>query len=61
MVSEPRRICILDNEDGNYVNLNIKRNFTSWYKPFIARYNTDQNECNCTQKAIPEVILYENF
>ena len=61
MVSEPRRICILDNEDGNYVNLNIKRNFTSWYKPFIARYNTDQNECNCTQKATPEVILYENF
>ncbi len=61
MVSEPRRICILDNEDGNYANLNIKRNFTSWYKPFIARYNTDQNECNCTQKATSEVILYENF
>lgn len=60
MVSDPRRVCIVDNFEANYLNLNIQRNFKSWYKPLIARYNTDENECNCTQKRIQEVVIRNN-
>ena len=57
LVPDPRRVCIVDNFEAKYVNLNIERNFSSWYRPFIVKYKQDLNECNCTQKELPKVIF----
>ena len=57
LISDPRRLCIRDNVDAKYLNLNLSKNFESWYSPFFADFNTDTNECNCTQEPLPEVVL----
>ena len=57
LISDPRRLCIRDNVDAKYLNLDLSKNFESWYSPFFADFNTDTNECNCTQEPLPEVVL----
>ena len=57
LIPDSRRLCIADNNEAGYLNLDISKNFESWYSPFIADFNTDDNECNCTQEPLPEVIL----
>ena len=57
LTPDSRRLCIADNNEAGYLNLDISKNFESWYSPFIADFNTDDNECNCTQEPLPEVIL----
>ena len=57
LIPDSRRLCIADNHEAGYLNLDISKNFESWYSPFLADFNTDDNECNCTQEPLPEVIL----
>ena len=57
LIPDSRRLCIADNLEAGYLNLDISKNFESWYSPFLADFNTDDNECNCTQEPLPEVIL----
>ena len=57
LIPDPRRLCIRDNVDAKYLNLDLSKNFESWYSPFFADFNTDMNECNCTQEPLPEVVL----
>ena len=57
LIPDPRRLCIRDNVDAKYLNLDLSKNFGSWYSPFFADFNTDTNECNCTQEPLPEVVL----
>ena len=57
LIPDSRRLCIADNNEAGYLNLDISKNFESWYSPFLADFNTDDNECNCTQEPLPEVIL----
>ena len=57
LVPDPRRFCIADNVDSKYLNLEIGKNFQSWYSPFFADFITDDNECNCTQEPLPKVVL----
>ena len=57
LIPDSRRLCIADNHEAGYLNLDISKNFESWYSPFMADFNTDDNECNCTQEPLPEVIL----
>ena len=57
LIPDSRRLCIADNLEAGYLNLDISKNFESWYSPFMADFNTDDNECNCTQEPLPEVIL----
>ena len=57
LIPDPRRLCIRDNVDAKYLNLDLSKNFGSWYSPFFADFNTDTNECNCTQEPLPEVLL----
>jgi hypothetical protein len=52
-----RRICIIDNDEAEYINLDIRRNFKTWYKPFIVKYRTDINECFCTQRSLPPIMI----
>jgi len=57
LIPDSRRLCIADNIDASYLNLEISRNFESWYSPFFAEFITDDNECNCTQDPLPKVVL----
>ncbi len=57
VIPNSRRLCISDNVDANYLNLGLSRNFESWYSPFFADFNTDDNECRCIQDPLPEVTL----
>ena len=57
LIPDSRRLCIRDNVDAKYLNLDLSKNFESWYSPFFADFNTDMNECNCTQEPLPEVVL----
>ena len=57
LIPDSRRLCIADNHEAGYLNLDISKNFESWYSHFMADFNTDDNECNCTQEPLPEVIL----
>lgn len=52
-----RKVCIIDNNQASFINLNIKRNFTTWYKPFIVKYDTDINECFCIQRPLPQIEI----
>ena len=57
VIPNSRRLCISDNVDANYLNLGLSKNFESWYSPFFADFNTDDNECKCVQDPLPEVTL----
>ena len=57
LTPDPRRLCITDNVNSKYLNLEIEKNFSSWYTPFFADFVTDDNECNCTQEPLPKVVL----
>jgi len=57
VIPNSRRLCISDNVDANYLNLGLSKNFESWYSPFFADFNTDDNECKCIQDPLPEVTL----
>ena len=52
-----RKVCIVDNDEASYINLNVKRNFKTWYKPYIVKYDTDINECFCIQKPLPQIEI----
>ena len=56
-IPNSRRLCIASNVDADYLNLEISKNFESWYSPFFAEFKTDINECECEQEPIPEVVL----
>ena len=57
LTPDPRRLCITDNVNSKYLNLEIGKNFSSWYAPFFTDFVTDDNECNCTQEPLPKVVL----
>ena len=57
LTPDPRRLCIADNVNSKYLNLEIGKNFLSWYTPFFTDFVTDDNECNCTQEPLPKVVL----
>ena len=56
-IPNSRRLCIASNVDADYLNLEISKNFESWYSPFFAEFKTDINECECEQEPIREVVL----
>ena len=54
---DSRRLCIVDNVNAKYLNLDLSKNFESWYYPFIADFGIDDGECNCFQNRLPKVEL----
>ena len=58
-----RRLCIANNVDADYLNLEISKNFESWYSPFFADFKTDINDCECEQEFdhINPSTLYSKF
>ena len=60
LIPDSRRLCLSENGDAKYLNLDLSNNFHSWYSPFFSDFNTNDNECNCTQNPLPEVVLRFN-
>ena len=40
-------LCIQDNDDARFTNLNIEHNFEEWYSPFISNFSEDMSPHNC--------------
>ena len=56
-IPESRKLCLKNNSNASYLNLDISSNFESWYSPFFADFITNEKECDCTQDPLPEVKL----
>tara|TARA_B100000427_G_scaffold277681_1_gene247127 strand:- start:701 stop:1933 length:1233 start_codon:yes stop_codon:yes gene_type:complete len=56
-IPEDRKLCLKNNSNASYLNLDISSNFESWYSPFFADFITDEKECDCKQDPLPEVKL----
>jgi parallel beta-helix repeat protein len=40
-------LCIQDNDDARFTNLDIEHNFEEWYSPFISNFSEDMSPHNC--------------
>ncbi len=56
-IPENRKLCLKNNSNASYLNLDISLNFESWYSPFFADFIINEKECDCTQDPLPEVKL----
>ena len=61
-----KRLCLKNNSNAKYLNLDISLNFKSWYSPFFADFKMDEKECDCTLDPLKEVKLsldheYDSF
>ena len=61
LIPDSRRLCLANNKNAEYLNLDISKNFQSWYSPFLANFNTDDDECDCDQIPLPGVVLRFNY
>ena len=52
-----RRLCLRNNSNARYLNLDLSLHFESWYSPFFADFKTDEKECDCALDLLPEVKL----
>ncbi len=52
-----RRLCLRNNSNARYLNLDLSLHFESWYSPFFANFKTDKEECDCSLDLLPEVNL----
>ena len=52
-----KRLCIQNNKNATYLNLDIKNNFDKWYRPIIATFNTNDLECDCILDPITKTVL----
>ena len=52
-----RRLCLRNNSNARYLNLDLSLHFKSWYSPFFADFKTDEKECDCALDLLPEVNL----
>ena len=57
LIPDSKRLCIKNNYNASYLNLDISINFESWYSPFLAEFNVDKKECDCYQNPLPAVKL----
>ena len=56
-VLSDRRLCLKNNSNARYLNLDLSLHFKSWYSPFFADFKTDEKECDCSLDLLPEVNL----
>ena len=52
-----RRLCLRNNSNARYLNLDLSLHFKSWHSPFFANFKTDEEECDCSLDLLPEVNL----
>jgi len=43
-------LCIQDNEDARFTDLDIENNFEEWYSPFLSNFSEDMSPHDCGMK-----------
>ena len=57
LIFNDRNLCIHDNKNAEFLNLQIDVNFEKWYTPFLTRFSKDISEFNCELSSLKEVLL----
>ena len=42
-----RNLCLKNNKDAEFLNLDINNNFEKWYTPFISKFSKDKSYFSC--------------
>ena len=50
-------LCIQNNGNAEFVNLEIDKHFEKWYSPFIAKFSQDETPFDCQLSAITPTAL----
>ena len=50
-------LCIQNNRNAEFVNLEIDKHFEKWYSPFIAKFSQDETPFDCQLSAIAPTTL----
>lgn len=56
-VLDGHNLCIQNNGDAEFANLDFGKNFKSWYSPFLAKFSQDIQLFDCELPAILPTIL----
>ena len=40
-------LCLYNNINARFTNLDIEHNFENWYSPFISNFSEDKSDYNC--------------
>ena len=51
------RFCIENNNNAEFLNLDINNNFTNWYTPFFTSFSQDESSFTCRLPRISPTIL----
>jgi hypothetical protein len=49
-------LCIQNNANADFLNLEIDKNFEKWYTPFFARFSQDVLPYNCELPPLKETL-----
>ncbi len=52
-----KKLCIQDNKNAEFLNLQIDINFEKWYTPFFTRFSRDKSVFDCELNSLNEVVL----
>lgn len=52
-----KEFCIANNENADFLNLDINNNFEKWYTPFFTSFSQDKKSFNCELQPIPQTIV----
>ena len=55
-----RRLCLDNNINAKYLNMNVKDNFSSLLMLFFTDYETNKTNCKCVQETLQPVIIKIN-
>ncbi|MBC8311451.1 MAG: right-handed parallel beta-helix repeat-containing protein [Candidatus Marinimicrobia bacterium] len=53
-------LCIQNNGDAEFVNLEIDKHFEKWYSPFITKFSQDMTPFDCELKALAPTVITAN-
>ena len=55
-IFQEQSLCIQNNANADFLNLEIDKNFEKWYTPFFARFSQDVLPYNCELPPLKETL-----
>ena len=56
-VKDGYQLCIDNNRNAEFLDLDIGKNFESWYTPFITTFSTNTDNFNCNHEPLTPTVL----
>ena len=56
-IVENRGFCIGNNENAEFLNLDINNNFTKWYTPFITKFSQNKSAFTCELPSLSQTEI----